>query len=96
MPRLNVLIAYDIRDDRRRADVAKILESYGLRVQLSVFTCQLRPTQVERLRAALAEAINQQEDSIALVFLCERCVRQVQWLGRGHCQEPWAASETIV
>lgn len=31
------LIAYDVKDDRRRSHVAKLLQSYGERMQYSVF-----------------------------------------------------------
>jgi hypothetical protein len=36
------MVLYLITDDRRREDVITLLSGYGLRVQLSVFECELR------------------------------------------------------
>jgi len=47
------LIAYDISDDPRRNQVAKTLESYGDRIQYSVFLVDAKPAKLLRLRAAL-------------------------------------------
>ena len=33
------VVAYDIKEDRKRARVSKILEKYGIRVNFSVFEC---------------------------------------------------------
>ncbi|WP_433532637.1 CRISPR-associated endonuclease Cas2 [Micromonospora sp. CA-263727] len=58
------LIAYDITDDVRRTKVAKKLESYGDRVQYSVFIVDARPAKLLRLRAQLTDMINEGTDSV--------------------------------
>ncbi|MCI1207539.1 MAG: CRISPR-associated endonuclease Cas2 [Microbacteriaceae bacterium] len=58
------VIAYDIVDDRRRNHVAKVLQSYGVRVQYSVFLIDLRPAKLVRLRMKLLTLINPGEDSV--------------------------------
>ncbi|QSB16762.1 CRISPR-associated endonuclease Cas2 [Natronosporangium hydrolyticum] len=58
------LIAYDVSDDVRRTKVAKKLESYGDRVQYSVFIVDIRPAKLLRLRAQLTELINESTDSL--------------------------------
>lgn len=58
------LIAYDVSDDVRRTKVAKKLESYGDRVQYSVFIVDTRPAKLVRLRAQLADLIDEDTDSI--------------------------------
>ena len=58
------LIAYDISDDVRRTKVAKKLESYGDRVQYSVFIVDARPAKLLRLRAQLTDMIDEGTDSI--------------------------------
>ncbi len=35
------VIAYDIAEDRRRTQVSTLLEDYGVRVNYSVFECEL-------------------------------------------------------
>ncbi|WP_213455088.1 CRISPR-associated endonuclease Cas2 [Rhizomonospora bruguierae] len=58
------LIAYDISDDVRRTKVAKKLESYGDRVQYSVFVVDARPAKILRLRTQLIDLIDQGTDSV--------------------------------
>ncbi|WP_434739329.1 CRISPR-associated endonuclease Cas2 [Micromonospora sp. SH-82] len=58
------LVAYDITDDMRRTKVAKKLESYGDRVQYSVFIVDARPAKLLRLRTQLGDIIDQNTDSI--------------------------------
>jgi CRISPR-associated protein Cas2 len=56
------LIAYDISDDPRRNRVAKTLESYGDRIQYSVFLVDVRPAKLLRLRAALRQVMDPDGD----------------------------------
>lgn len=48
------LVSYDVRDDRRLRETARLLEGYGERVQYSVFRCQLTRTEMAKLRWELA------------------------------------------
>lgn len=48
------IVAYDISQDRRRDRIAKVLETYGDRVQYSVFLVDGRPARLLRLRATLS------------------------------------------
>ena len=68
---MDVLLTYDIatttrEGERRLARVAKICESYGVRVQFSVFECRLSPAALVRLTGELAELIDPQVDSVHL------------------------------
>ncbi len=58
------VIAYDVHDDRRRSRVAKKLQSYGDRVQFSVFVVDVRAARFQRLRGALVQLIEPDEDSV--------------------------------
>ena len=49
LPR-RTLVAYDIPDDKRRSRVAHLLESYGDRVQFSVFVVDAAPARLVRMR----------------------------------------------
>jgi CRISPR-associated protein Cas2 len=73
------LIAYDIVDDRRRDRVAKHLQTYGDRLQYSVFWVRASPAKVIRLRASLGSLINQREDS---VLVCDLGLGNVTSSGR--------------
>lgn len=63
------LIAYDIADDRRRNQIAKRLQSYGVRVQYSVFLIDLKPAKIRRLLAMLEGMIDRSEDSVLVCDL---------------------------
>lgn len=63
------LIAYDIGDDGRRGTVARCLQTYGDRVQYSVFVVDVRPARLVRLRARLEELIDTRLDSVLLCDL---------------------------
>lgn len=81
------LIAYDVRDERRLRQTARLLEGYGERVQFSVFRCRLSKTELERLRWELARVL-QPEDDVLIVSLCERCAHGVRRGRRGVGWEP--------
>ena len=58
------IIAYDIADNKRRLRVAKTLESWGYRIQESVFQLRLDTATLARVRSALAALISDVEDVI--------------------------------
>lgn len=58
------IVAYDITDDWRRNRVSKALESFGDRIQYSVFLVDTKPSHVVLLRNKLAALANLKEDSI--------------------------------
>jgi len=76
-------ISYDIREDRRRLKVAKILKDFGDRVQLSVFEARLEAGDLECLKRRLAGQVNPEEDSLRFYPLCAACVPRVEVLGQG-------------
>lgn len=63
------LIAYDIPDDHRRTRIAKTLETYGDRIQYSVFIADLRPAKLLRLRDLLNSIIDDHADSVLICDL---------------------------
>jgi len=67
--RLRYLVSYDIANDKRLRRVAKCLESYGTRLQYSVFECPLDDLRLAQAKAALAEIINNDHDQVLFVSL---------------------------
>jgi CRISPR-associated protein Cas2 len=64
-----VLITYDVstlsREGRRRLRrVARACQDYGIRVQLSVFECEVDPAQWAVLRARLLDLVDPTSDSV--------------------------------
>jgi CRISPR-associated protein Cas2 len=67
--RLRYLVSYDIANAKRLRRVAKCLESYGTRLQFSVFECPLDDTRLAQAKAALAQIINADHDQVLFVSL---------------------------
>ena len=67
------VIAYDVTDDRRREKVSTLLEDHGVRVNYSVFECELERDEFEQLQEQLAELIDDREDRILCYRLCDSC-----------------------
>lgn len=67
--RTRYLVCYDIANPKRLRLVAKVCESYGTRIQYSVFECPLDALRFEKLKAALDEIIHHDDDQILFVSL---------------------------
>jgi CRISPR-associated protein Cas2 len=86
-----VLVTYDVstttRQGRRRLRrVAQVCLNFGQRVQFSVFECSVGDTELVRLRHALLEEINPDEDSLRLYMLGEDPSRRVEHYGQKPSQ----------
>lgn len=64
------IIAYDIADNKRRLRVAKTLESWGYRIQESVFQLRLDTAMLARVRSRLAALISETDDVIHIYPMC--------------------------
>jgi CRISPR-associated protein Cas2 len=82
------LVSYDVRDPKRLRQVAKLLESYGTRVQYSVFRCRLDGEALERLHWQLSQVMEDVDD-LLVIPLCNRCAEQVPEHSTGD-QSSWA------
>ena len=87
------VISYDIPDDRRRNQLAKVLKGFGTRVQYSVFEAHLTRSQFEQMKQAVNGVINTDEDSVRYYALCRACTRQIEVPAGGDVT---TAPETIV
>lgn len=59
-----MLVAYDIVDDRRRSRLANVLQSFGDRIQFSVFLIDVTDAQEVRMRARVSAEIDARVDSV--------------------------------
>ena len=87
------VISYDISDNRRRNQLAKVLKGFGTRVQYSVFEAHLNPTQYEDLKRAVARVVDVSEDSVRYYALCSTCTTRIEVPALG---EVTSDPETIV
>jgi CRISPR-associated protein Cas2 len=81
------IVTYDISDPRRLRAVFKTMRGWGDHLQLSVFQCDLNPTERVQLEAALSEIINHNQDQVlfADIGLAHgRSRRAIHSLGRTY------------
>jgi CRISPR-associated protein Cas2 len=70
------VISYDISNDKRRTKLADLLGAYGVRVNYSVFECELNQTKLDKLlyEIELKKLIDKKYDSLRFYHLCQKCV----------------------
>jgi len=76
------LVCYDISNPKRLRKVATVCEDFGVRKQFSVFLCRLSATDLVRLRSRLYDVLDLRADQVLFIPLCQRCVHQIDTLGR--------------
>jgi len=81
------LIAYDIPSQKRRTRLANRLEDFGVRVQKSVFECELTADLLRELRRCITSLIDDTEDNVRIYSLCGECAGHVDSLGTAHFLE---------
>jgi len=79
----NLVIVYDIVDDKTRRIVGDILEGFGRRVNRSVFECQVKNAKVrKKLEEGLAYEIDPKLDSLRIYTVCANCMQTSTVLGK--------------
>ncbi len=81
------IIAYDIKDDKRRNRVARTMKDYGTRVQYSVFECNLEDKIFDKMKDRLSSVIDMEEDNIRIYKLCNACKGSIYVFGSGKVTE---------
>jgi len=81
-----ILVTYDVSTvekagQRRLRRVARACEDYGVRVQKSVFECQVGQKEWASLRDRLLREIKASEDSLRFYFLDEKAVQRTEHHG---------------
>jgi len=87
-----VLVSYDVSTKtasgvRRLRKISEICLDYGLRVQNSVFECNVDPAHWESLKDQLLSMYDAEEDSLRFYFLGSNWKRRVQHQGKGMIQD---------
>lgn len=85
--RNSFIVSYDISDPKRLRKVFELVKGYGDHIQLSVFRCELSPTEVLDLRAGLGDIIHHLEDQVLFIDLGPedgRARTAIASLGRGY------------
>ena len=88
-----VLVTYDVSTagrpgQRRLRRVAKACESFGQRVQKSVFECLVDPAQWADLRGRLEDAIDPEQDSLRFYLLGSNWKPRIEHVGTKPAYDP--------
>ena len=81
-----ILVTYDVATvekagQRRLRRVARACEDYGVRVQKSMFECQVGQQEWVSLRDRLLREIKDSEDSLRFYFLDEKAAQRTEHHG---------------
>ena len=88
-----MLVSYDVstvdKEGRKRLrKVAEACESYGQRVQNSVFECLVEPAQWVQLRQRLIDQADLGQDSLRFYFLGSNWRKRIEHLGAKPSLDP--------
>jgi CRISPR-associated protein Cas2 len=75
-----ILITYDISNDKRRNKIDKLLSSYGVRVNFSVFELDIKPHILKELEFTLSKLMHK-DDSVRLYKFTKATVQDSIELG---------------
>lgn len=76
------LVVYDIANPRRLRRVAKVMQHFGVRVQKSVFECELSSRQVGFMVNAIGDGLVEEEDQVRIYTVTKGCIHSAVRLGR--------------
>jgi len=78
---MNYLFCYDITNTHKRNQISTALEQFGLRVQKSVFHCDLPAEKAEEIKTALLALIDKKNDSLFFCPICDACLEKARVIG---------------
>ena len=81
---IHIIASYDISDPKRLTKVARTMKDYGERVLKSVFECILDRGKFDEMKIKIDEIIEPIEDSVRYYLLCGKCLREVEYSGKGE------------
>ena len=92
-----VLVTYDVNvttqeGKRRLRNISKVCLDYGVRVQNSVFECEVDPAQWVQLKSKLVGIYDPSHDSLRFYMLGKRGFEKVEQLGTKPASNPLHSS----
>ncbi len=88
-----VLITYDVSvisegGQRRLRRISKTCLDYGMRVQNSVFECEVTPAQFVTLKNELMDIFDPEQDSLRFYMLGKKGREKIEHVGAKHVADP--------
>lgn len=81
---MTAVVAYDIASDDRRAHVTAYLQSFGDRIQRSVFLLVVDPDALDEVVDRLSQIIEADADSVYIFRQCKNCWEERVCLGQAR------------
>jgi len=81
---MEFLAMYDIADHKRLRKIERIMRSYGVRVQKSVFECVLSITLKDQMLDTLKKSMDLEQDTFRLYPLLNDCRAKQVIVGTGE------------
>jgi CRISPR-associated protein Cas2 len=78
---MNYLFCYDIADTNKRSKISKSLEQFGLRVQKSVFQCDVSMEKTDEIKKTLLAIIDKKNDRLFFCPICDACLEKTRIIG---------------
>ncbi|MBN2568607.1 MAG: CRISPR-associated endonuclease Cas2 [Deltaproteobacteria bacterium] len=85
---MNMIVAYDIADERRLAKVAKIISDYGVRVQKSIFEVTAPDKIFAEMKSRVEDVLVWEKDGVKYYPLCRKCAETAEIIGQGMFIDP--------
>ena len=71
---MNVVIIYDISDNKVRTKFHKLLKNLGINVQKSVFECDINEYELIEIRKFCKRHLDLDADSVRIYKICSNCM----------------------
>ena len=78
---MTYFFCYDIANNKRRNQISKELEKFGIRVQKSIFQSDIPAEKAKEIKTMLLEMYAEKEDNILFFPLCNACNDKAILLG---------------
>ncbi len=85
---MNMIVTYDIADERRLAKVARVMKDYGVRVQKSIFEVTISRVVFKEMKSRLEQEMDPAVDGVKYFPVCEKCSGTVEIIGQGLFIDP--------
>lgn len=91
------VVSYDISSNKLRNKLAKLLEEYGIRVQYSVFECNLKPAEYKKLEENIIKTMaGSNEGNIRIYAICRDCKEKINAIGENDLQKYTTNNSVII
>ena len=79
---MELVIVYDIANKKRLRKIAKLMQSFGYRVQKSVFEASLKESQIKKMKNKAIDIMALEEDSLRIYPLLSNARHKQVLIGK--------------